>query len=236
MTEIKVCGMVCEEDITLVNETGPDYVGFVLYVPKSKRNLDIREARRLADRVRPGIMRVAVTVSPTKDQINEIQKGDFFDAVQIHGHFENELYEKISLPVIRAFNVTNLHEFEQWKRKKKIIGFVFDSKVPGSGSTFDWSLIKGLDRAGKKMFLAGGINESNVLEAIRQVRPDVIDLSSALEKADLEMPAGPESAEKAGGLKAPGAACGTGDGSCRRSLGKDPEKTKKTIRMVHNEE
>lgn len=236
MAEIKVCGMICEKDIALVNETGPDYVGFVLYVPKSKRNLEIREARRLADRVRQGIFRVAVTVSPTKDQIDEIQQGDFFDAVQIHGHFGNELYERISLPVIRAFNVTNLHEFEHWKSKEKIVGFVFDSKVPGSGSTFDWSLIEGLDRAGKKMFLAGGINENNVLEAIRQVRPDVIDLSSALEKQDLKMPDSSEPAKEAGGLRAAAAACGTGDGSCLRSSGKDPEKTRKMIRMVHNEE
>lgn len=75
MTEIKICGMVCEEDIDLVNEAGPDYVGFILYVSKSKRNLSIEEARRLAGRVRPGISRVAVTISPGPDQIRNWRTG-----------------------------------------------------------------------------------------------------------------------------------------------------------------
>ena len=89
------------------------------------------------------------------------------------------------------------------------------------------------ERGGKALILA---HRAELLEQAQDKLYQVTGLSSALEKADLEMPAGPESAEKAGGLKAAGAACGTGDGSCRRSLGKDPEKTKKMIRMVHNEE
>ncbi len=212
MTEIKICGMVCEEDIELVNEAGPDYVGFILYVAKSKRNLSIEEARRLAGRVRPGISRVAVTISPDLDQIRELEAGDYFDVLQIHGSFGEDLYQEVRLPVIRAFNVDNLHEFERLRDKEKIAGFLFDSKVPGSGRTFDWGLISSLDRRGKKIFLAGGIDDNNVLEAIRKVGPDVIDLSSAVEKPDRMV------------------------GTVLRSGGKDPGKTNKLIRMVHNEE
>ena len=60
--KVKICGMVTEEDIAIVNETRPDYVGFVLEFPKSKRNCSVERARQLIKRLNPDIMRVAVMV------------------------------------------------------------------------------------------------------------------------------------------------------------------------------
>lgn len=47
MTKIKICGMTCEEDIKAVNKYLPDYIGFVLFFPKSKRNISIKQAKNL---------------------------------------------------------------------------------------------------------------------------------------------------------------------------------------------
>ena len=215
MTKIKICGMTCEADIEAVNTYFPDYIGFVLFFPKSKRNISIEKAKYLLERVDKKIQTVAVVVSPTTKQIKQIEEAGF-DYVQIHGTVDEKVYEQCQLPILRAFNVSDLDKIEQYETKDKIKGYVFDSKTPGSGKTFDWKLLDDIrqkqkvaasnDVSQKKMiFLAGGIDETNVRRAISEVSPDVIDLSSAVEKTEQ-------------------------NGIFR---GKDPEKIRTIIAMIH---
>ncbi|MDD7209681.1 MAG: phosphoribosylanthranilate isomerase [Lachnospiraceae bacterium] len=207
MTKIKICGMTCENDIHYANEYLPDYVGFVLYFPKSRRNISMETARHLLKMLRPEIKSVAVVVSPDKEQVKKITAAGF-DQIQIHGMMTEEVYREIKIPILRAFNVSDLSSFSEYEKKEKITGYVFDSKKPGSGKTFDWNQVIPLRKKGtKKIFLAGGIDETNVKKAMREVKPDVIDLSSAVERPDV-------------------------NGKCG---GKDPEKMKIIIRMVHDE-
>ncbi len=209
MTKIKICGLVCEEDIRLANEYEPDYAGFVVEVPKSRRNLSLPEAGALMDHLEPGIKRVAVTVSPDTVLMEKIKDYDF-DFIQIHGKLTEKVYHASPLPILRAISAGDLTEYALWKDRDKVEGYVFDNWQPGSGKIFDWSVLEelDLDRDKKTVFLAGGINEENVERAIREVRPDVIDLSSAVEIEN------------------------GGDRSC----GKDPEKMSMMIRKVHNAE
>lgn len=204
---IKICGMTCLEDIQAANACQPDLVGFVLFYPKSKRNISIEKARELLARLRSDIKSVAVVVSPTREQVEKITAAGF-DYIQIHGTLEELLWEAISLPVIKAFNVSDLEAYETWRQKDQIWGYVFDSRQPGSGQIFDWKLLQQIERDDKRWLLAGGINEENVKQALKEVNPDGIDVSSAVENPDK-------------------------NGRCG---GKDPEKMKKIVRMVHNEE
>lgn len=205
-TLIKICGMTKTEDIHYANKYHPDLAGFVMYFPKSKRNISLVRARELLSRLSDSIWSVAVTVSPTLVQLKQIEAAGF-DFIQIHGTMSEEVYEGANIPILRAFNVEDLEEYDNIRQLDKIIGYVFDSKSPGSGRTFDWNLLKQIDRDEKLWLLAGGINETNVQEAIRQTAPDGIDVSSAVERPDEE-------------------------GIC---AGKDPEKMKTIIRMVHYE-
>ena len=217
---MKICGMVRREDVEAANAYRPDYAGFVLFFPKSKRNLPLNEAAKLIDMLDPGIRSVAVTVSPTAGQAKEIEEAGF-DMIQIHGELDQEVYNILTIPILRALNVKEGETLESQMQssrpetgKDKIIGYVIDSKKPGSGKTFDWTLLQDpafrAELTGKrqKLILAGGIDEGNVGEAIRLVKPDVIDLSSSVELAD------------AGG----------------RPRGKDPEKMRIMIRKVHDAE
>ena len=218
-TKIKICGMTCDEDIKAVNTCLPDYIGFVLFFPKSKRNISIEQAKHLLEKVDEKIKTVAVVVSPTTEQLKQIEEVGF-DYIQIHGTVTDEVYEQCRLPILRAFNVSDLDKLEKYEAKDKIKGYVFDSKTPGSGKTFDWNLINDIRQrqktdtssndvshktTPKMVFLAGGIDETNVKRAISEVVPDVIDLSSAVEKA-------------------------SEDGTFR---GKDPEKIRTIVTMVH---
>ena len=73
-TKIKICGMTCEADIKAVNTYLPDYIGFVLFFPKSNRNISIEQAEHLLEKVDKKIRTVAVVVSPTTEQIRQLQK------------------------------------------------------------------------------------------------------------------------------------------------------------------
>lgn len=205
--QIKICGMTRPEDIDYVNEYRPDLVGFILFFPKSKRHVDLETAVGLKRRLDPAIRSVAVTVSPTIAQVEQIEKVGF-DYIQIHGVLTEEVYEQIHIPILRAFNVTDLDAFARYQQRDKIIGYVFDAKNPGSGQTFDWTLLEEIDRGEKLLFLAGGIDASNVQAAIREVDPDGIDVSSAVENPDV-------------------------NGRCG---GKNKEKIKEIIRMVRDEQ
>lgn len=206
MTEIKICGMTCEADIEAVNACLPDYVGFVLFFPKSKRNLTLERARELKRTLDGRIQTVAVVVSPTLAQVKEIEKKKF-DFIQIHGALSKEVYESVQLPILRAFNVTDLEKFTEYETKEKIVGYVFDSKSPGSGRTFDWSLVTQLQTE-KKVFLAGGIDVSNVSQAIYKVAPDAIDVSSSVEMSD----------------------------ASGRFCGKDPKKIRELLKKIRDEQ
>lgn len=217
LTKIKICGMTCESDIEAVNSYLPDYIGFVLFFPKSKRNVSIEKAKELLEKTDKKIRTVAVVVSPTTEQIQQIEKVGF-DYIQIHGTLIDEAYEQCQLPILRAFNITDMNKLPEYEAKDKIKGYVFDSKTPGSGKTFDWNLLQDIRQrqktatskgvSNKKMiFLAGGIDETNVKRAISEVSPDVIDLSSAVEKI-------------------------SEDGIFR---GKDPEKIQTIVSLVHNQ-
>lgn len=211
--------MTCDADIEAVNTYLPDYIGFVLFFPKSKRNISIGQAKQLLEKVDEKIETVAVVVSPTTEQVKQIEEVGF-NYIQIHGTVTDEVYEQCKLPILRAFNVSDLDKLEEYEAKDKIKGYVFDSETPGSGKTFDWSLLDDIrqkqktvasnndvsNKDTKKMiFLAGGIDETNVKRAISEVAPDVIDLSSAVEKTSDD----------------------------ETFYGKDPEKIRIIVTMVH---
>lgn len=183
MIKVKICGITNLQEIELVNKYKPDFAGFVLDFPKSKRNISWLTAAELIGKLDESIKSVAVMVSPTYHQI-ETARACNFDYVQIHGEVDDALLDNPFLPVLRAFNVSDIDRFEQYSRIDNIKGYVFDSAVPGSGKKFDWNLLDKIDRNGKMFLLAGGLNQENVAEAIAKVKPDGVDVSSGVENDD----------------------------------------------------
>lgn len=181
MTKVKICGITSAREIEYINEYKPDFAGFVMFFPKSKRNINSEKAKELLSNLTKSVKSVAVMVKPSIEQIS-IAKDCGFDYVQIHGDTDSSLLKKSPLPVIRAFNVSNINKFEEYKSIKNIVGYLFDSVLPGSGNTFDWTLLDRFSRDKTKLFiLAGGLNPANVAEAIAQVKPDAVDVSSGVE-------------------------------------------------------
>lgn len=177
--KVKICGLKNEDDIAYVNKYEADFAGFVLF-PKSKRNVSIDTAIKLKQKLNNGIKSVAVTVSPDKTLIDEVEKAGF-DIIQIHGEISDDILDKINILIWRAINVT-ADTAEKVKLHPKVKAVVVDGEKYGGGKTFDWS--KDFDTYNVPLILAGGLNASNVAEGIKRFRPYAVDVSSGVEKPD----------------------------------------------------
>lgn len=179
--KIKVCGLVSVEDAEIVNQYNVDYAGFILFYPKSKRHVEISEAVNIMNFLDKRIKRVAVTVSPDLERVKIIESAGF-DFLQVHGELKEEILEKSRIPIIRAFNIDKAADCYTYEKSNRIAGYVFDGKLPGNGEVFDWKIIKDFERNDKFFMLAGGLDINNVEEGIRLLSPDIVDVSSSVEK------------------------------------------------------
>ena len=158
-----------------------DYAGMVLFYPKSRRNITIEKAREIMKVLPPEIKKTAVTVSPTLEQVKLIEEAGF-DVLQIHGHLAEDISAEAGIPIIRAVNVKGrVPVMESYPR---FFAYLFDAAAPGSGKSFDWSCLAHISAQGRKLILAGGLHPFNVGEAIRQVHPWMVDVSSGVEYDD----------------------------------------------------
>ena len=183
MTKVKICGLKNPTDIKCINTLSPDFAGFVMFFEKSHRNISAQTAQELLALLDKNIKSVAVTVSPTEEQLEQIYNLGF-DYVQIHGNITDEVLKNSKTPIIRAINVSGTDSLTDLDNYKNVKGILFDSAVPGSGQGFDWTLLKKLPKTDKMLFLAGGLTADNVAKAVAQVRPFAVDVSSGVELSD----------------------------------------------------
>lgn len=181
--KIKICGLTDIKEAAYLNKYPVDFAGMVLFYPKSRRNISVAQAKEIQKALKPEIKTVAVTVSPDISQVKEIEEAGF-DYLQIHGHLPEGLFEETKIPVLKAFNVSDLESYRYYHDCPGIVGYVFDAQEPGSGKVFDWSLVKDIPKDEKLLLLAGGLNSANVAEAVRYVKPDGVDVSSGIEYED----------------------------------------------------
>lgn len=182
MKLVKICGLTTEEEAEWVSEAGADFAGMILFFPKSKRNISIDKAKSIKSHL-TGVKSVAVVVSPDADQLSQIEEAGF-DFVQVHGHISDDLINSVSIPVIKAFNVSDLTDYDRCSANPRVYGYVFDALVPGSGKTFDWTVLENLPRDGKMSLVAGGLTPENVADISRISGIDGADTSSGVENDD----------------------------------------------------
>ena len=168
MSKLKICGLKTKEDVEIINETQPDYCGFIVDYPKSRRSLEPNEACRLAANVLETVKKVAVFVDEPMEKV--IKTMASFDMAQLHG--------KESKPVIKAVIPKDATDVEYFC-KTKADYLLFDAGK-GEGRAFDWEILKNV-RSSRKYFLAGGLNEENIGSALDALDPYAIDISSGVE-------------------------------------------------------
>lgn len=174
MTKVKICGLKTPEAVAVAVNSGADYIGFV-FAP-SKRQLTLNHAHDLAKAIPKSVKKVGVFVSPSLQELNQAIASVPLDLVQIHGDFDDNFLEQVSVPTIRVFQVS---------QEVAIIDspanfLLFDAPMAGSGQTFDWLLLA--DKEIKRpFFIAGGLTVENVREAQALFQPYALDVSSGVE-------------------------------------------------------
>ena len=181
MTKIKICGLRRPEDIAYVNEAKPDFAGFIIDVPKSRRNVPQEKVRELTALLSPEILPVGVFVNAPMETILSLVTDGTLKAVQLHGQESQSYLEKlkkqVAVPLIRAFSIRSPEDLTE--AEKSPANFVLlDNGAGGTGETFDWSLLSSFDRP---FFLAGGLRLENITEAVSRFHPYALDLSSGVE-------------------------------------------------------
>ena len=180
-TKIKICGLKRIEDVISVNVAEPDYCGFIIEFPSSFRSVTADEVRELVKELDPEIRPVGVFVNAPMELVRTLLDDGTLALAQLHGQedesYIRELKTYTDKLIIKAFSIKTAEDIEKALQSPADY-ILLDQGGGGTGKTFDWSLIPEIQRP---FFLAGGIGTSNLGQAIREIHPYAVDLSSSVE-------------------------------------------------------
>ena len=178
MTKIKLCGITKEDDIHVINELLPDYIGFV-FAGKSRRYISFDMAKKLKAKLDNRVKAVGVFVNEDIENIVYLIKNKTIDIVQLHGNEDTKyidaLKKKINAPIIYAYQIKSKTDIE---KIDKNFDFILLDAGACCGEPFDEALLDGFDR---EYFLAGGLSLDNIKEKIIKLNPFGVDVSSGIE-------------------------------------------------------
>ena len=174
MTKVKICGLSTKEAVEVAVSAGADYIGFV-FAP-SKRQVTLEQAAELATLIPVNVKKIGVFVSPSREELLEAIEKVGLDLVQIHGQVADDLFVDLPCASIHAVQVDG----DGHVPSSQADYLLFDAPVAGSGQTFDWGKLDTTELA-QPFFIAGGLNEDNVEEAIQHFTPFAVDVSSGVE-------------------------------------------------------
>ena len=173
---VKICGITNREDALAAIEGGASALGFNFY-PQSPRYLNPDQAAELIAELPAAIWKVGVFVNESPQRITEIINRAKLNIAQLHnvGQADSLSYIRIwhAAQVDEAFDLTTLDHL-------KAEAVLLDTAIHGgTGRTFDWSKAAGATKV--KIILAGGLDATNVREAIATVHPWGVDVCSRIE-------------------------------------------------------
>lgn len=185
MTKIKICGLTRTEDIEMVNEFLPDYIGFVF--AKSRRQVSAEQAKELKNKLRPAIKAVGVFVNEKPENIAEIANQGIIDLIQIHGDEDAaycaQLRKLTQAPIIKVVRVEredDLAGIEEFDCDYYLFDTLSNQQYGGTGKAFDHSILYNKEIK-KPFFVAGGLNQDNVAAVIEVIKPFGVDTSGGVE-------------------------------------------------------
>ena len=190
---VKICGMNSQTAVDAAIASGVDYLGFVFF-PPSPRSLTPEFASSLMEERSDDFKVVAVVVNPSDKLLEEITNHLAPDIFQLHGSETAEditnIKQKFNTKIIKAIKISKLEDFEEVSKFDKVADFMlFDAAAPentthslpgGNGISFNWNWLSDASLE-TPWFLSGGLNISNINEAIKITGAAAVDVSSGVE-------------------------------------------------------
>lgn len=189
--QVKICGLNSPEAVEAAFGGGADFVGFVFFA-KSPRFVTPSQAAKLCGLVGAGVRKVGLVVNADDAALDEIVNVAKPDMLQLHGKESParvaEIKEKFGLPVMKAISIGSAGDVVRSHMYDACADMLlFDAKPPekstlpgGNAVSFDWHLLAA-DHWDVPWMLAGGLDATNVTDAVEQSGASAVDVSSGVE-------------------------------------------------------
>jgi phosphoribosylanthranilate isomerase len=184
-TRVKICGITNPADAQVAVEVGADALGFIFY-DRSPRFIPVKNAAEISRALPPYTLRVGVFVNPSEELVQRAIDECGLNLLQFHGDEPPEFCTQFGLMSMKAFRIRDagsLRELSKYQTDAWLLDAYASDTLGGTGEKFNWDLAVEAQKPGKPVFLAGGLTPENVAEAIQQVRPFGVDVSSGVESS-----------------------------------------------------
>lgn len=184
-TRIKICGIKTQKHARVVTDCGADSIGLVFH-PASARYIDLDNAEEIRRHIPAFVSVTALFLNDEVDWVRQVIDRVRPDCLQFHGTEPADYCESFDRPYIKAVPMASVEDLNAYVDSYPLAqGFLLDSnaagRLGGSGDTFDWSKIPSSFQ--RPLILAGGLTPNNIADAVTQVRPWAVDVSSGVEQS-----------------------------------------------------
>jgi phosphoribosylanthranilate isomerase len=186
---VKICGITNLEDAMVAIEAGADELGFNFY-EKSPRYISPDEARKIVEDLPGTVIKIGVFVNEDMERILEIADKVRLDAIQLHGNESHKFVSQLRgstkkeiIKAVRSDEGLDLGDIIDFDAHAIMVDSSSEGKFGGTGQLADWDFAKGVWTTPVAVYLAGGLSDTNVAEAVRYVTPYAVDACSRLESS-----------------------------------------------------
>ena len=185
MTKVKICGITNYDDAARAVDLGADALGFIF--ASSPRKIDTDRAMEIIKKLPPFVKSVGVFVNENRKKVTDIAEYCGLDNVQLHGDESPEICGRLMPRTIKALRIKDNSVPEAYlEYRGRVKAFLLDTysekAMGGTGKTFNWDVALDFKKLGIPVILAGGLNPSNIREAIEKVGPYAVDVGSGIEE------------------------------------------------------
>jgi phosphoribosylanthranilate isomerase len=180
---VKICGIARAPDALAAVEAGATAIGLVF--AESPRRVALEVARHIVSQLPPFFPVVGVFRDPSADDVRRTLAACSLTHLQFHGREDPEFVRSFGFPALKAIPISSPADLDlarAFLRAAPGVLLMADAREPGSGRTCDWGVARAL-AAETPLVLAGGLTPDNVRDAIAQVAPAAVDVSSGVESA-----------------------------------------------------
>jgi phosphoribosylanthranilate isomerase len=184
-TQVKICGVTSVADALAAAGAGADMIGLMFY-DGSPRHVTLAQAAEIARALPPFVLKVGVFVNPDEAQVMEAIAACGLNLLQFHGDEPSDFctqFGVMSLKALRVRDSESLQTLANFHTDAFLLDAYSKGGLGGTGEKFNWDLAVAAQKFGKPIFLAGGLTPENVADAVKQVRPFAVDVSSGVEAA-----------------------------------------------------
>jgi len=181
--KVKICGITNVADGVAAAEAGADMIGLMFY-ERSPRHISLATAAGISRALSPFVVKVGVFVNPTEDAVLRAIGDCGVTLLQFHGEETPEFCGQFGVMSMKAFRVrdaASLATLPNYATDAYLLDAYSPDAHGGTGAKFNWDLAIEAKKHGKPIFLAGGLTPENIGEAVRQVQPFGVDVSSGVE-------------------------------------------------------